>query len=130
MVEAGIVAAPDIRRAWTPSPLSDAELREAPESRAEDWRAYRAQVEAIDDRVAGLGHLKATADNPRCADPQAALAEAAACFEAALRVFDPVHAAFEHCTATGAPERQRGAGTARRSGRREFGLTRGGCYTT
>ena len=41
--------------------LSDTELRRQLELRAEDYRRYRAQIEAIDERMAGLGDLKAAA---------------------------------------------------------------------
>lgn len=48
----------EIERAHT---LSNAELRQQLELRAEDYRRYRAQIEAIDERTAGLGNLKAAA---------------------------------------------------------------------
>jgi tetratricopeptide (TPR) repeat protein len=41
--------------------LSDADLRDALEKRAEDWRALKARIEGIDERTAGLGNLKAAA---------------------------------------------------------------------
>lgn len=42
--------------------LSDAELREALELRATDYRRFREQIEAIDERTRGLGTLKAARD--------------------------------------------------------------------
>jgi tetratricopeptide (TPR) repeat protein len=41
--------------------MTDAQLREALEKKAEEWRDYRARIEAIDERTAGLGNLKAAA---------------------------------------------------------------------
>lgn len=48
----------EIERAYA---LSDAELRQQLELRAEDYRRYRVQIEAIDKRTTGLGALKAAA---------------------------------------------------------------------
>lgn len=41
--------------------LSDAQLREQLELRATDFRRFKAQIEAIDERTRGLGNLKAAA---------------------------------------------------------------------
>ena len=43
--------------------MSDADLREALEKKAEEYRRYKAQIEAIDERTAGLGNLKAAAQD-------------------------------------------------------------------
>jgi tetratricopeptide (TPR) repeat protein len=43
--------------------LTDAELQGFLENKAEEWRAYRGRIEAIDERTAGLGNLKAAAQD-------------------------------------------------------------------
>jgi hypothetical protein len=48
----------EILRAYN---LSDAQLREELELRAEDYRRHRAEIEAIDEHIAELGALKAAA---------------------------------------------------------------------
>jgi len=49
----------DIARVYE---LSDAQLREQLELRATDYRRFREQIEAIDERIKGLGKLKAARD--------------------------------------------------------------------
>lgn len=48
--------------------LDDAALRDLLEKKAEEYRSFKAQIDAIDDRIAGLGNLKlaarAAADKP------------------------------------------------------------------
>ncbi|MDJ0630960.1 MAG: helix-turn-helix transcriptional regulator [Rhodobacter sp.] len=46
-----------------PHALTDAQLRDVLTKKAEEYRAYRGQIEAIDERTAGLGDLKAAAQN-------------------------------------------------------------------
>lgn len=41
--------------------LDDAALRELLEKKAEEYRSFKAQIDAIDDRIAGLGNLKVAA---------------------------------------------------------------------
>lgn len=47
----------------SPHTLSDAQLRQLLTQKAEEYRSYRAQIDALDDRIAGVHNLKAAAQD-------------------------------------------------------------------